>query len=130
MKRIALWTSLPALLIAVTGVVLGSIGNGATSLELTIVATNMAFVVQSPESSGAENPTITVKRGQRVTLVFVNEDPGMEHDLVIEGLGVRTQVTQCGEKTQLTFTAPREPGEYVYLCTFHPRRMRGVFIVE
>ena len=130
MKRIGLLSVLMMVVVSATGVVLASIAQGAVSREITIVAKNMVFSVPSLETSGEVNPTITVKRGQRVTIVLRNDDAGMQHDLVIEGLDVRLEVVSCGETTRLTFTAPREPGEYVYLCSFHPRRMRGVFVVE
>ncbi|MCH8316348.1 MAG: cupredoxin domain-containing protein [Planctomycetes bacterium] len=130
MKRIGLLSVLMIVVVSATGVVLASIAQGAVSREITIVAKNMVFSVPSLESSGEANPTITVKRGQRVTITLRNDDAGMQHDLVIEGLDVRLEAVSCGETTRLTFTAPREPGEYVYLCSFHPRRMRGVFVVE
>ena len=130
MKRIGLLSVLMIVVVSATGVVLASIAQGAVSREITIVAKNMVFSVPSLETSGEVNPTITVKRGQRVTITLRNDDAGMRHDLVIEGLDVRLEVVSCGETTRLTFTVPREPGEYVYLCSFHPRRMRGVFIVE
>ncbi|MCH7847764.1 MAG: cupredoxin domain-containing protein [Planctomycetes bacterium] len=130
MKRIGLLSVLMIVVVSATGVVLASIAQGAVSREITIVAKNMVFSVPSLETSGEVNPTITVKRGQRVTITLRNDDAGMLHDLVIEGLDVRLEVVSCGETTRLTFTVPREPGEYVYLCSFHPRRMRGVFIVE
>ena len=130
MKRIGLLSVLMIVVVSATGVVLASIAQGAVSREITIVAKNMVFSVPSLETSGEVNPTITVKRGQRVTITLRNDDAGMQHDLVIEGLDVRLEAVSCGETTRLTFTAPREPGEYVYLCSFHPRRMRGVFVVE
>ncbi len=130
MKRIGLLSALMIVAVSTTGAVLASMAQGAVSREITMVAKNMVFSVPSLESSGEANPTITVKRGQRVTITLRNDDAGMLHDLVIEGLDVRLEVVSCGETTRLTFTAPREPGEYVYLCSFHPRRMRGVFIVE
>ena len=130
MKRIGLLSVLMIVVVSATGVVLASMAQGAVSREITIVAKNMVFSVPSLETSGEVNPTITVKRGQRVTITLRNDDAGMLHDLVIEGLDVRLEVVSCGETTRLTFTVPREPGEYVYLCSFHPRRMRGVFIVE
>ncbi len=130
MKRIRLLIALTIVVVSATGVVLASMGQGVASREITMVAKNMVFSVQSSESSGEANPTITVKRGQKVTITLRNDDAGMLHDLVIEGLDIRLEAVSCGETTRLTFTAPREPGEYVYLCSFHPRRMRGVFIVE
>ncbi|MCH8345279.1 MAG: cupredoxin domain-containing protein [Planctomycetes bacterium] len=130
MKRIGLLTALMIVVVSATGVVLASMAQGAVSREITMVAKNMVFVIESAESSGRANPTITVNTGQKITIVLRNDDAGMLHDLVIKGLDVRLEAVSCGETTRLTFTAPREPGEYVYLCSFHPRRMRGVFIVE
>ena len=130
MNRIRLFIALVIVVVSAAGVVFASMAQGAVSREITIVAKNMVFSVQSSESSGEANPTITVKRGQKVTITVRNDDAGMQHDLVIEGLEIRLEAVSCGETTRLTFTAPREPGEYVYLCSFHPRRMRGVFIVE
>ncbi len=129
-KRIALLSALMIVVVGATGVVFSSVAPGGPGREITIVAKNMAFVIESPESPGQANPTITVKTGQKITIVFRNDDPGMQHDLVIQGLHVQVDVVACGETTRLTFTAPREPGTYAYLCSFHPRSMRGVFIIE
>jgi azurin len=42
-----------------------------------------------------------------------------------------TRLLNAGETERLSFTAPKEPGEYVYLCTFpgHWVRMYGVMLV-
>ena len=42
-----------------------------------------------------------------------------------------TKLVGPGDKTELTFIAPTEPGEYPYLCTFpgHWRIMKGVLKV-
>lgn len=42
-----------------------------------------------------------------------------------------TDMVQPGQQYRLTFTAPREPGEYPYVCTFprHWMRMYGVMVV-
>ncbi len=130
MKRIGLLIALMIVVVGATGAVLASMAQSAVSREITIVAKNMVFSVQSSESAGEANPIISVKTGQKITIILRNDDAGMQHDLVIEGLDSRLEAVSCGETTRLTFTAPREPGEYVYLCSFHPTRMRGVFIVE
>ncbi len=128
-RRIALLSALMIVLVGATG--FPSMTPDGAGREITIVAKNMAFLIESSESLGQEaNPPITVKTGQKITIVFRNDDPGMQHDLVIEGLHVQLEVVSSGESTRSTFTAPREPGTYVYLCSFHPRSMRGVFIVE
>jgi glucose/arabinose dehydrogenase/plastocyanin/lysophospholipase L1-like esterase len=43
-----------------------------------------------------------------------------------------TPLVEPNKKAELTFDAPKEPGEYPYLCTFpsHWRVMQGVLIVE
>jgi len=130
MKRIGLLSALMIVVASATGAVLASMAQGAVSREITMVAKNMVFNVPSLESSGEANPTITLKRGQKITIILRNDDAGMLHDLLIEGLDVRLEAVSFGETTRLTFTVPREPGKYVYLCSFHPTRMRGVFIVE
>ena len=133
-KRIALLSALMIVLIGATGVVFPSMARGGADREITIVAKNMVFVIesttQSSSGSAQTNPTITVKAGQKITIVFRNDDPGMLHDFVIEGLDIQVEMVSCGESTRLTFTAPRQPGTYDYLCSFHPRSMRGEFIVE
>jgi putative heme-binding domain-containing protein len=42
-----------------------------------------------------------------------------------------TKLVAPGQKTKLAFTAPSEPGEYPYVCTFpgHWRRMTGILAV-
>ena len=53
---------------------------------------------------------------------FVPDSP-----LVIEA----TPLLQEGQTARLAFTAPSDPGEYVYVCTFpgHWMRMYGVILV-
>ena len=133
MRQIAIFSALLIVLLGTTGVVFPLMATAEAGREITIVAQNMAFVIESQESSGLprlENPTITVKAGQKITIIFRNNDSGMMHDLVIQGLPVQANVVSFGQTTRVTFTAPMKPGEYVYLCSFHPRSMRGVFIVE
>ena len=98
MKRIRLISVLMIVVVGAAGVVLASMAQGAVSREITIVAKNMAFVVESPESLGQGNPTITVKRGQKITITLRNDDAGMLHDLLIEGLDVRLEAVSCGDR--------------------------------
>ncbi len=130
MKRLGLFSALIIIVASAAGVVLASMAQGTASREITIVAKDMVFSIQSSESSSESNPTITVRRGQRVTITLRNDDAGMIHDLIVEGLEVNLETVSFGETTRLTFTVTSVPGEYVYLCSFHPRRMRGVFIVQ
>ena len=130
MKRLTIIGALLIVLIGMTGVNFPLMAAAQNGREITIVARNMAFVVESSELSDETNPTITVRAGQRITIIVRNIDPGMLHDFVIQGLGVQAADTSYGEVTRVTFTAPQEPGEYIYLCSFHPRSMRGIFVVE
>jgi plastocyanin len=129
-KRLSIVAGLLIVLIAATGVVFAPDSQTNTGREITIVAKDMTFLLTAPTSTAQANPTITVKARQKITMVLRNDDPGMQHDLVIQGQEIRTLVISYGETTRLTFTAPREPGTYVYMCSSHPISMRGTFLVE
>lgn len=51
-----------------------------------------------------------------------------EDDAII----AHTPLAQPGETVEVTFTAPEEPGEYTYLCTYpgHWSMMQGTLVVE
>lgn len=65
-----------------------------------------------------------VKAGQKVNITFKNVGE-MEHDLVIEELGVRTKVIESGEEDTLEFVAP-EPGTLTYYCSVGAHRANGM----
>ena len=48
------------------------------------------------------------------------------------GILAATPIADPGTQTQTTFTAPSQPGNYVFICTFpgHYLMMKGVMIVE
>ena len=75
------------------------------------------------------NPTIYLKPGTKVRLILHNEDPGMEHDLVIEALNLKTAIIKEGETAILEFTVPKD-GKFAYICSLHPRMMKGFFMVS
>jgi putative heme-binding domain-containing protein len=54
--------------------------------------------------------------------LYVPESPKILH---------ATRMVEPGQQAKLSFTAPREPGDYEYVCTFpgHWRRMRGTLAV-
>jgi plastocyanin len=95
--------------------------------EVVLVANGMAF-----GTSGVPgvNPTLRLKAGERVRLVLVNQDPGMKHDLVSPGIGLKIAVLDHGERAHQVLTVPREPGTYDYFCAFHALMMRGRMVVE
>lgn len=129
-KRLVLFITLIVVLAGVSGTIFAPTAPSRAVREIVIVAKDMTFIIDSLESSGAANPTLTVKAGQKVTIVLRNDDPGMQHDLIIQGLQVQVRAVSYGQTTRLTFTVPRESGTYTYLCSFHPRSMRGAFVIE
>lgn len=103
-----------------------------------------------------DRPSFTVGAGENVRLRFSN--PGdVPHNVVItvpggvDAIGAMldanpegpyvpesaevlyfTDMVDAGGETELVFTAPSEPGNYPFVCTFpgHWRLMQGVMIVE
>ncbi|RMH65163.1 MAG: hypothetical protein D6677_03170 [Calditrichaeota bacterium] len=103
----------------------------------------------------------TVKAGEQVTLIMDNvaTSPAMIHNVVVlkPGTDVDAFAQAClaagesagyfaddpnvvahvplakpGKKTQVTFTAPTEKGDYMYICTYpgHYVLMRGTMHVQ
>ena len=62
--------------------------------------------------------TITVRPGQRVRLTLVN-DGYYRHSFVFEAANVETRLLSPGERITVEFTAPSEPGEYMFYCGPH-----------
>jgi plastocyanin len=93
---------------------------------ITLVARGMAFYVPGQT---APNPRLVVGRGEELRFVLRNEDPGMAHDFA--ALGKATKLLKdAGEAAELTLRAPATAGEHDYLCSLHPRMMRGLLEVR
>ena len=90
--------------------------------EITIVSRNMAFHL---DGQAAANPTLTLRAGEAITLRFRNDSPGVLHDLVIEPLGVATNLVATGRTTTVSFQVPDRPGRYSYSCRPHALMMHG-----
>jgi cytochrome c oxidase subunit II len=91
-----------------SGIVLSAcaIADSAQSPQtITISAHRFAF----------EPNEITVKKGQEVTLVIQSQD--VTHGLVIEGLGVRTEVKK-GKSSEVKFT-PQNGGTFNGKCAHY-----------
>ena len=67
---------------------------------------------------------VTVAPGAEVT---VKNDDTAEHSVTSETEGAFDEHVDGGESD--TFTAPTEPGEYAFHCTYHPS-MKGTLIVK
>ena len=99
----------------------GVMGNAQHDRYRTLVVTAKDMMYDQSE--------IRVAPGEWVRLVLRNEDPGMKHDLVIEGLGLATTLIKTGERTELVFQVPAQ-GSFTFLCSMHPVTMRGVLIID
>tara|TARA_A100001015_G_scaffold82678_1_gene91712 strand:+ start:2446 stop:2901 length:456 start_codon:yes stop_codon:yes gene_type:complete len=123
---------------------------GPSSVSITIQpdGNNMAYLTKE----------FTVKAGQEVVLTMDNTatQEVMKHNIVIlsdkskvneigmaalkaenylpdhPAIIAATAMADAGAKSEVTFTAPSEPGEYTYICTYpgHYAMMQGVMIVK
>lgn len=89
------------------------------------------FVGVNEPISGLVNPTLSVKPGERVTITLINSGDG-EHDLVIPELKVQSKtVSQKGETTSVTFTAPKQETSLTYEDSRHVKLgMSGILQVN
>ena len=85
----------------------------AEAAGATITIANMSF-----------GDPVTVAPGAEVT---VKNDDSAEHSVTSQTEGVFDEHVDGGEED--TFTAPTEPGEYAFYCTYHPS-MKGTLIVK
>jgi plastocyanin len=120
--------------LVLAGLVLVATGVAARSamqpVRIEIVIEQMTF--RMPDAANparmVDNPTLRVRTGQSVEIVLRSLDPGMKHDLLIPDLDLRADAVANGETSTIRFTAP-QPGTYTYICSMHPKLMRGELIV-
>jgi plastocyanin len=137
MKRFGLfWAALGLVAVFAT-----ACGGSDTSTEETGTGTATATAsptgteeaTSPPAAAGAATITITANSfGEPITvppgaqITIKNDDPA-EHSVTSDTAGkfdVHVDGTQQG-----TLTAPTEPGEYAFHCTYHPS-MQGTLIVK
>jgi plastocyanin len=113
----------------------------ATSKAITTEATSAPAAAPSPAPEATSGPpapagaTITIANmsfGDPITVapgaeVTVKNDDTAEHSVTSQTEGVFDEHVDGGE--QDTWTAPTEPGEYAFYCTYHPS-MKGTLIVK
>jgi plastocyanin len=92
-----------------------TVGPGSTTAAAgpTITISGMAF-----------GEPLTVTPGATITIV--NKD-SVEHSVTSQPKGPFDTDVDGG--AQKTFTAPTQPGEYPFICTYHPS-MKGTLIVK
>ena len=98
--------------------------------EVVIVAEDMSFTVSSQNLEGIKNPTLNFNSGEKISILFRNNDPGIRHDLIIEGLGIKTSILSYGESERIILTVPDNVGTKSYYCTFHKLMMKGLIVIE
>lgn len=112
----------------------GTIDSGDSDNVITLrtVSINgMAFQGASEPLTDQINPTITLERGDTLTLQLLNTF-GV-HDIAIPAIDVQSsKLTRRGARTSVKFVA-EETGEFTYYCTIPGHRsagMEGTMIVE
>ncbi len=119
--------SLSALALVATALALMA-GASAPEHEITLIARNMAFY--TPDSDVA-NPTLKLAPREEVRFTFINLDRGIDHDLTVADLGLRSSVLPGdGSSMTMSFRAPAQPGRHEYTCELHGRMMKGTLLVQ
>jgi plastocyanin len=95
--------------------------------EIHVVAREMTFYV---DGEVEPNPTLHVRAGEEVKIVFRNEDAGIKHDFTIPDLGVATRRVEGKAETTVTFRAPARATAPGYQCSPHAAMMRGTIAIE
>ena len=127
-----LWLLFPVLGLAVAcGVGLSARSSTQPVREITLIARDMTFFLGDDPTP---NPRLVLQHGEQVRLVLRNDDPGMTHDFAMQGPGRlerASRLIESGDSDRIEFTVPDSArGEYDYLCSSHPRMMRGVVEVR
>lgn len=113
--------------IALLSIFLFTLGFRQTApvFEIRLVAREMAFFV---EGSDQPNPDLYIPPDKKVLLTFINQDRGVDHDVVFPQFETSTGKVKFGASALLEL-GPRPAGEFDYLCSLHAAMMRGRFIV-
>jgi plastocyanin len=134
MKRFGLFWAATCLVAALATACGGSSNTTQESPSGTATATaSSSEAASAPASAGAATITITnMSFGQPITVppgaqITIKNDDSAEHSVTSDAAG-KFDVEIEG-KEQGTLTAPTEPGEYAYHCTYHPS-MHGTLTVK
>ena len=112
---------LVAVVVLTLAAVAGAAGAGAPVPTVKLVAKEFAY----------EPREIKVKAGQPVKLVLENKGV-IEHDIVVDRLGLKTAAIQPGKTAELTFT-PKAKGRFRFFCAVPGHKeagMTGTLVVE
>ena len=115
-----------SILIAAAGVLAVSAQDPAPR-EIRLVVRNMTFYV---DGAADPNPTLRLKRGEKVRFVVRNEDAGMYHDFVVSGWDAASGLIAGKTEAAVALRAPSHASRTAYHCTPHQQLMRGTILVE
>jgi uncharacterized protein len=94
----------------------------------------LTFKNGASKTSGLQHNWVLVKPGQLDAVAQASMNAGADKNWIAEGPDVvaHTKLVNAGEKETITFTAPSEPGDYPYMCTFpgHYTTMKGILHVK
>lgn len=93
----------------------------ATMKKITVMGSDFAFTPS----------TLTVKKGDEVSIVFKNEGK-YPHNFTISELGIATKTVKPGQEDTIVF-APKKTGSFTFVCTVPghaDRGMTGTITVE
>jgi nitrite reductase (NO-forming) len=86
----------------------------------------LVYIGQGGDIDGVENPTLTAEPGDVVEITLINGDK-IEHDLLIDELGVHSaHLQELDSQSVVTFKVEEE-AEYVYYCSVPGHRQAGMF---
>ncbi len=92
-----------------------------------LVVHNMSYYIAGHSDP---NPTLHLRRDERVQIIVTNQDAGMKHDFGVDAWRKRTGLIDGIGEARLQLVAPSVPGEVSYSCTPHGTLMRGTIRVE
>jgi plastocyanin len=95
--------------------------------EIRLVARGMAFYL---ENGDQPNPTLTFTAGDRVRVVFTNQDRGIQHNFAVPSFKAELDPIGWNQSDDVVFDVPQTPGTYEYWCRPHMMMMHGSIVVS
>ncbi len=92
-----------------------------------LVVHNMAYHVAGRDQP---NPTLHLRRGERVQNILTTQDAGMNHVFGVDAWQKRTTLIDGIGEARIELVAPSVPGDALYSCTPHGALMRGTIRVQ
>jgi plastocyanin len=92
-----------------------------------LVVRDMAYYVNGHDDA---NPTLRIRRGERVRIIVTSRDVGMKHDFGVDAWRARTRLINGIGEARIEFVAASAPGNAVYSCSPHGAMMHGTIRVE